>query len=38
MIGIEKAIVLGIAPFIVGDLFKNILCIKILQWVGWDRK
>lgn len=32
-VGIQKAIWLGIAPFILVDVIKNIACVKILQWI-----
>ncbi len=32
-IGLKKAILLGVAPFVLIDLMKNIACLKILQWI-----
>lgn len=37
-IGISKAFMLGIAPFIIGDLVKSLAIVKILQWAGWSKK
>lgn len=34
-VGISKAFFLGVAPFILGDLFKMLAGMKILQWTGW---
>lgn len=32
MIGFQKAFVLGVAPFLIGDALKILACLKILQW------
>lgn len=32
-IGVEKAFLLGVAPFVIGDLFKILAGLKILQWI-----
>jgi biotin transport system substrate-specific component len=37
-VGIKKAFLLGVAPFVVGDILKTIASLKILQWAGWIRK
>ncbi len=37
-VGFQKALLLGVAPFIVGDLVKMAAGIKILQWTGWTSK
>jgi biotin transport system substrate-specific component len=31
-LGISNALLLGVAPFLLGDVLKNIACVKILQW------
>ena len=36
-IGLKQALLLGVAPFIVGDLFKIALSIKALQWMRPNR-
>ncbi len=36
-IGFQKAILLGVAPFLIGDAFKIGLCLKILQWMKWGK-
>lgn len=33
-VGIEKAFLLGVAPFLLGDAFKAVFCVKILNWVS----
>jgi biotin transport system substrate-specific component len=38
LLGVQKAILLGVAPFLIGDALKIVLCLKILQWIGWERK
>ncbi len=35
--GVERALLLGVVPFILGDLFKIALGLKILQWIGWTK-
>ena len=32
LIGFQKAILLGVIPFLVGDLLKTVICLKILTW------
>ncbi len=36
-VGLNKAFALGVAPFLVGDFFKTLISLKILQWAGWRR-
>ena len=36
-VGIDRAFALGIAPFLIGDLLKTALCVKILDWAGWKK-
>jgi biotin transport system substrate-specific component len=36
-IGVEKAILLGVVPFLLGDLLKIACSLKILHWMGWAR-
>lgn len=35
-IGIEKAILLGVLPFLIGDFCKLVVSLKVLQWFRWD--
>lgn len=37
-VGLQKAMLLGIAPFVAGDLLKNIACLKILKWLKWESR
>ena len=37
-IGIQKAILLGVVPFILGDLLKSVAVVKILDWMGWQKQ
>jgi biotin transport system substrate-specific component len=37
-IGLQKAILLGVVPFIFGDLLKTVAVLKILDWMGWQNK
>jgi len=37
-LGLQKALLVGVAPFIVGDLIKLAAGIKFLQWTGWNSK
>ncbi len=37
-VGIKKAFLLGIAPFLIGDFMKTLVSLKILQWAGWSSK
>jgi len=32
-VGFQKALLLGVAPFILGDFFKIFVCMKILNWI-----
>jgi biotin transport system substrate-specific component len=36
--GLGKAFFLGFVPFILGDLIKVALSLKILQWTKWEKK
>jgi biotin transport system substrate-specific component len=36
-VGFQQAILLGIVPFILGDLIKMAAGLKILQWMKWDK-
>ena len=36
-IGLQKALVLGVLPFLLGDVLKAIVCVKILQWIGFGK-
>jgi biotin transport system substrate-specific component len=36
-LGLEKALLLGVVPFLLGDLLKIAVGLKILQWLGWSR-
>lgn len=35
LVGLQKALWLGVAPFLIGDLIKLTLAAKILKWMGW---
>lgn len=37
-IGFKKAILLGMVPFLLGDVVKIFACVKILQWIGWAKQ
>jgi biotin transport system substrate-specific component len=37
-VGFTQAIVLGIVPFLIGDAIKTVAILKILQWIGWDKR
>ncbi|MBU6384175.1 MAG: biotin transporter BioY [Verrucomicrobia bacterium] len=37
-VGLSKVFALGVAPFLIGDLIKTVVCLKILQWAGWRRE
>lgn len=37
-IGLEQAILLGVVPFILGDLLKTVAVLKILDWLGWQKQ
>lgn len=36
-VGFQKALLLGVAPFLVGDLLKIVASLKILNWIGSKR-
>ena len=36
-VGIKQAILIGIVPFLIGDLFKIVAALKLLQWTGWNK-
>lgn len=36
-VGFEKAFMLGVAPFLVGDIIKTLASLKILQLAGWSK-
>jgi biotin transport system substrate-specific component len=36
-VGASQAFVMGILPFLLGDLFKVAAILKILHWMGWGR-
>ncbi len=36
-VGAEKALLLGVVPFLLGDLFKLVVSLKLLQWVGFTK-
>lgn len=36
-VGINKAFSLGVAPFLIGDLIKILISLKILDWAGWSK-
>ena len=38
LIGVQKALLFGIVPFLLGDAIKIAFCVKILRWIGWDRR
>jgi len=35
-VGLKKAVLLGFAPFLVGDLLKLSAAVKLVQWLGLD--
>jgi len=35
--GIQQALLLGVVPFLLGDLLKLGLSLKVLQWMGWSK-
>lgn len=37
-VGLNKAFLLGVAPFLIGDLIKTLASLKILQWAGWSNR
>ena len=37
-VGWSSAFLLGMLPFLLGDLLKIFACIKILQWIGWAKR
>lgn len=32
-VGMQKAFLLGVVPFLFGDLFKSLVCLKMLDWM-----
>ncbi len=36
-VGPSKALMLGVVPFILGDLVKALVSLKVLQWAGWSK-
>lgn len=36
--GLKPAILLGVVPFLLGDLLKLGLGLKLLQWMGWTKR
>lgn len=36
-VGIKKAFLLGILPFIGGDVLKTLISLKIIQWLRWNK-
>lgn len=36
-LGVKKALLLGFVPFVVGDLLKIFACLKLLDWIGWNK-
>jgi biotin transport system substrate-specific component len=37
-VGASKAFLLGVAPFIIGDILKSVAAVQILKWAGWSKK
>jgi biotin transport system substrate-specific component len=37
-VGIDRAFALGIVPFLIGDMLKTAVCVKILHWAGWKKQ
>lgn len=37
-VGFEKALLLGVAPFVIGDLLKIVVSLKIMNWIDKLRK
>lgn len=37
-VGLEKALFLGVVPFILGDLLKMAVSLKVLQMSGWAKR
>lgn len=37
IIGAAQAFTLGVVPFLIGDLFKLVLALKVVQWTGWNK-
>lgn len=37
-VGLSKAFLLGVAPFLIGDILKSLVALKILHWAGWSKK
>ncbi len=36
-VGFQKALLLGVAPFIVGDIVKTLVCLRILRQMEWQK-
>lgn len=36
-LGFKKALLLGAAPFLIGDLLKTIAALRILKWARWNQ-
>ncbi|MBS0625727.1 MAG: biotin transporter BioY [Verrucomicrobia bacterium] len=36
-VGIQQAFTLGVLPFLAADVFKLVLSMKVLQWIGWNK-
>lgn len=36
-VGVQKALLLGVAPFLLGDLLKIVIAMKLLRWAGWEK-
>lgn len=37
-VGMSQAILLGVVPFVIGDLVKMALGLKVLQWCKWEKQ
>jgi biotin transport system substrate-specific component len=36
-LGWKKALLVGVAPFIIGDFLKTLMALQTLRWVGWNK-
>jgi biotin transport system substrate-specific component len=36
--GVTNALMLGVVPFVLGDILKLVLGSKLLQWIRWDKQ
>lgn len=36
-VGVGKALLLGVVPFVLGDFLKMIAGLNILRWMGWNK-